>query len=101
MLTRVPVPLKNVHRFKSEMADADEAAHEYEQTLGEFLRLGKGQLPRFDLSCWEWGGTDILPQSSPTRMSSMRRELVVAPWIEKLKGYRITLTPPVLRPPFF
>lgn len=97
LLSKVSVPLKNVHRIKSEIADADEAARHYENTIREFFRLGKGQLPRFDLILLGMGldghTASIFPNSDVINEKEL---LVVAPWIEKLKSYRITLTPPVL-----
>lgn len=97
MLAKVPVPSKNIHRIKSEIGDADEAAHEYEQTLVQFFKLSKGQLPSFDLVLLGMGSdghtASIFPNSN---VINEKERLVVAPWIEKLKSYRITLTPPVL-----
>jgi 6-phosphogluconolactonase len=97
LLTWGPVPSENVHRIKSEMSDANEAAHKYEQTLREFSRLGKTQLPRFDLILLGMGldghTASIFPNSY---VINEKERLVVAPWIEKLKTHRITLTPPVL-----
>ena len=97
MLSKVPVPLENVHRIKSEMADAEEAARDYEQVLEKFFRLEKGQLPRFDLVLLGMGSdghtASIFPDSD---VINEKRRLVVAPWIEKLRSYRITLTPSVL-----
>jgi 6-phosphogluconolactonase len=97
MLTRVPVPLKNIHRIKSEIADAAEAARKYEYTIREFFRLGKGQLPRFDLVLLGMGQdghtASIFPNSD---VINENERLVVASWIEKFKSYRITLTLPVL-----
>lgn len=97
MLAKLPVPLTNVHRIKSEIADAGKAADKYEQTLREFFTLDKGQFPRFDLILLGMGSdghtTSIFPKSD---VINERTRLVVAPWIEKLKSFRITVTPPVL-----
>ena len=97
MLSKVPVPLENVHRIKSEMADAEEAARDYEQVLENSFRLENRQLPRFDLVLLGMGSdghtASIFPDSD---VINEKRRLVVAPWIEKLKSYRITLTPSVL-----
>ena len=97
MLSKVPVPLENVHRIKSEMADAEEAARDYEQVLEKFFKLENGQLPRFDLVVLGMGSdghtASIFPDSD---VINEKRRLVVAPWVEKLRSYRITLTPPVL-----
>ena len=48
MLSRVPVPGKNIHRIKSEIPDACNAAAQYEEEILEFFKLKRGQLPRFD-----------------------------------------------------
>jgi 6-phosphogluconolactonase len=97
MLSKVPVPAANVHRIKSELADAHQAAAEYEQTLRDFFSLGAGRFPRFDLVLLGMGpdghtaslfpGTDALREET---------RLVVANWVPKFDTFRITLTLPVL-----
>ena len=97
MLSKVPVPAANVHRIRSELADARTAAAEYEQTLRDFFELGTGQLPRFDLVLLGMGADGHTASLFPgTEALSERRRLVVANWVEKFDSFRITLTLPVL-----
>lgn len=48
LLSKVPIPQKNVHRIRAEL-DAEAAAKEYEQELREFFQLMDHGWPRFDL----------------------------------------------------
>jgi 6-phosphogluconolactonase len=97
MLSKVPVPLANVHRIKSELPNADLAAAEYEQTIKEFFGLANGQSPKFDLVLLGVGldghTASIFPGSDAIKEMS---RLVVSPWVEEFKSYRITLTLPVI-----
>jgi len=94
LLSHVPVAPENVHRIHSENPNAAEAASEYEQTL---RNVTKQTLPRLDL-IFLGLGTDghtasIFPGSEVLQET---KRLVAAPWVEKLKTYRITMTLPVL-----
>lgn len=97
MLDAVPVPAANVHRIAAEELDAEQAAARYEAALRVFFALAPGEWPGFDvvlLGLGEDGHTaSLFPGSAAVRE---RARLVVAPWVEKLNGFRITLTPPVL-----
>ena len=94
MFSRVPIPAGNIHRISGENPVATEAAADYEQVLRSFF---KNAAPVFDLiflGLGEDGHTASLFPDSPALKETKR--LVVAPWVEKLSAYRITLTLPVL-----
>lgn len=83
-----------VHRIPSENPDAAAAASEYEQTLVE---VTKQTLPRLDL-IFLGLGTDghtasIFPGSEVLHET---KRLVAAPYVQKFKSYRITMTLPLL-----
>lgn len=96
-LSRVPLPPGNIHRVKAEMSDARSVVADYERTLCEFFRLQAGEFPRFDLILLGLGPdghtASLFPYSHALREAS---RLVVAPWVDKMSAYRITLTLPVL-----
>lgn len=94
MLAHVPVTRNNVHRVMSENPDASEAAEQYEETVAKFV---PGSPRRFDLILLGLG-TDghtasIFPGSEVVHET---KRLVAAPWVEKLKSYRITMTLPLI-----
>jgi len=94
LLSHVPVPSENVHRIRGENPNAAEAAAEYEETI---IAVTKQSLPRLDL-IFLGLGTDghtgsIFPGSEVLHET---KRLVAAPWVEKFKSYRITMTLPLL-----
>ena len=94
LLTRVPVPLANVHRIPSENPNAAEAAATYEQTLRQVTQQA---LPRLELILLGLGPdghtASIFPASDVLHET---KRLVAAPWVEKLNTYRITMTLPLM-----
>lgn len=94
LLSHVPVAPENVHRVHSENPNAADAASEYEQVLRD---VTKQNLPRLDL-IFLGLGTDghtasIFPGSEVLHEN---KRLVAAPYVEKFKSYRITMTLPLL-----
>jgi 6-phosphogluconolactonase len=81
LLSKVPIPSKNIHRIRAEDSDADKAAADYEQEIRRFFKIDAGQLPRFN------PGTSALEET---------KRLAVANWIEKFQSYRFTLTVSVI-----
>lgn len=96
LLRHVPVPPEHVFRMKGEL-EPQRAAEEYERALREIFQLAPGEAPRFDLlllGMGEEGHTASLFPGSEALDEA--RRLVVAPYVPKVKMYRITLTLPVL-----
>ncbi len=96
LLSKVAIPLENIFRIKTEISPADSAAADYEQAIQAFFKLKAGELPCFDLTLngvGSEGHTASLFPDSPALEEKTR--LVVAPWIEKYKMFRISLTLPV------
>jgi 6-phosphogluconolactonase len=97
MLSKAPVPETNLHRIKSEYADADQAAREYEQTIRTFFHVTGEQYPRFDLVFLGLGPdahtASLFPGSQALHAD---QRLVVATWVGKFYADRITMTAPVL-----
>lgn len=95
LLDLVPVPADNIHRMRGEESDAAHAARLYEAELRGFFSESADQ-PRFDLVLLGLGAdahtASLFPGSEAVRE---RERWVVAPWVEKLASWRITLTPAV------
>lgn len=94
LLSHVPVVEDNVHRVAGENPSASDAAAQYEATL---KAVSGEALPQLDLVLLGLG-TDghtasIFPGSEVLQETE---RLVAAPWVEKFKSYRITMTLPLL-----
>lgn len=95
LLSRISIPARNVHRMPAELPPT-EAARAYEQILRDTFGFSAETLPRFDL-VFLGMGTDGPTASLFPGTVGLREEkrLVIAHSVEKLKAWRVTLTPPV------
>lgn len=96
LLSKVPIPQKNIFRVPGELPAAD-AADSYDRSLRDFFGLAANTWPRFDLIFLGLGDdghtASLFPGSAALEETS---RLVVANWVEKFKTYRITFTYPVI-----
>ena len=87
-------PKTTVCRISGEKPVAADAAEEYEDVLVELFSEDIPDIDLILLGLGEEGHTaSLFPGSEALRETE---RLVVAPWVEKLNAYRITLTLPVL-----
>ena len=92
------VPVASVHRMRGEEPDAAAAAASYEAELQRFFGLSADDPPpRLDLVLLGLGAdghtASLFPGSAALEE---RRRWVVAPFVDALQAWRITLTLPVL-----
>ena len=93
LLDGVPLPAKNVHRMRGEMATEDSAS-DYEKTLRLFFG---DDLPRFDLVLLGMGRDGHTASLFPgMAVLDEERRWVVAHYEDSVGGWRVTLTPFVI-----
>lgn len=96
LIDHVPIPAANVHRMPGEM-DPVEAAARYEEQLREFFAPHEGGFPVFDLILLGLGEDGHTASLFPgTRALRESARWVLGHYVDAQKGWRITLTPPVI-----
>lgn len=92
LLKTAPIPAGNVHPIPGEL-EPSRAAERYEAELRRLFDLAAGEAPRFDLTLLGMGADGHTASLFPGNEALEQDErLVVAPWVEKLGSYRISLT---------
>lgn len=100
LLSGIDIPASNIHRVPTELGDASEVARRYERELREYFGNVPG-FPSFDLVLLGLGldghTASLFPDSGPAPSPGIRDGgWVIAPYVEKLGAFRITVTLGVL-----
>lgn len=94
LLSKVPVPERNIHRIPAEDPDHQRAAESYSETISRFFAPSP---PRFDLVLLGMGADGHTASLFPdTTALTVTDRIAVPNYVPKFDAWRITLTAPVI-----
>lgn len=96
LLSHVPIPEENIHRIPAELADHEEAATRYAETLAHHVPCVY-ELPLFDLVLLGIGPDGHIASLFPgTPALEEDNHLTTPVYVEKFDSWRVSLTYPVI-----
>ena len=106
LFNNVRVPMVNVFQIPTEFKDPNKAAKDYADTLRDLFTLTDSDMPQFDMLYLGLGtnahtaslmpGTDLVKAYAQAAEGGHKHQIVAAAWIEALRMFRITFTPPLI-----
>ncbi len=98
LFSKVPVLSENIYRMPTNAKEPEVAAKEYEITLRKTFNIKENEFPRFDLLYLGLGDNahtaSLMPFSEVLMIKN--NQLVASLWVQELKMFRLTLTPPAI-----
>src|SRR5947209_8774243 len=93
MLSRVPIPERDVHRVATVDISPEESASNYEEGIRRVFHVGESEVPRFDLILLGLGPDGHTASLFPgTEALGEKNRLVVPNFVPKFDSWRITFT---------
>lgn len=97
LVSKIPIPVNNVHRMAGEVCDYALAVQEYETVIREHFGIMQGEFPVFDLISLGMGADGHIASLFPNSNALFDTQDIVSPvYMMGEKLNRITLTVPVL-----